>query len=172
MAKSKRKSIERRLQRRSWISYFPIGVQKNPQSLFIGICALVCGVTSLFGLVEPTSITSKMSDNWYTLWAVGFTLGGALLSSAVIFDDILIERLSNRVIEILIAVFVIWAGSAVGWDRAGVTASLAIALIFVLEIRVAVINIELRTAKLAGMLERELNQIIKRNEETPDVTDK
>lgn len=127
--------------KKPWIFYLPRGIQANPAGVFIGMMLAIVGLAGFLGLAEPTTITKALPFWFYTAWAFSLIPMGIGLVIGVIKRDQLWERFTSRSLSILIGVYALWALSAVGPGRAAVTLAFAMILMFVLEVRIGVINV-------------------------------
>lgn len=114
--------------RRPWITYLPYWLQHDSDSIFVSVFLTLVGASSLLGISEPSSITSKMEPWMFNLWGAALVVAGGTATSAIILRDALLKRLASNITGILMLVFAGWATAAVGFPRAGVSVLLALVL--------------------------------------------
>ncbi len=120
-----------------------MSVRNNPAWIFIGGLFVVAGLSMLFGVAEPNAIQQRLNSVPGVLngWGLGLALGGSGLVYATLRSDVILERLTLRILSLSLVVYGLWALMAVGFKRAAVTAALCAMLVFVFEIRIAVIEL-------------------------------
>lgn len=124
-----------------WLFRLPKPFQINSSLLFIALFCMLIGAGALFGLSDPSPITSKMSLPFYNTWGAGLILGGGALGFGIITREQLVEKFSARILGIMLSTFGFWSIAAVGVVRAAVTLSLITMVIFFLEQRICFINV-------------------------------
>lgn len=143
-----------------WLFRLPRAFQVSSSLLFLAFFVMIAGLSALFGLSEPSSITAEMSLPLYSLWGGVVALAGAGLAYGIFTREQLIEKFSARILTIMLLTFMAWAVAAVGASRAGVILTLSAIVIFFLEQRICFINVILEAkqalnSKYGELLEEE-----------------
>ncbi len=130
--------------RKPWILRLPQGIRNNPAWIFIGGLFAISGLSLMFGLAEPTTISRALPPFFLNVWGGCITAGGLTLVWATVRIDFLLEKFILRVLSVLIILYGGWAIAVVGLSRAAVTSVLILMLSVIFEIRLAVINLVVR----------------------------
>lgn len=117
-----------RAAKRPWITFLPYWLQHDAESLFISIILALVGTVTLLGLTNPNSITAQMPDWMFNLWGGGLVIAGCSMIAGIILRDSLLKQLSARWTVVLMLTFATWVIAAVGFERGGISFTLALIL--------------------------------------------
>lgn len=117
----------------------PPGVTNNPSWIFIGVLFTLSGVGILAGVTSENAISEALAPLVRQLWGAFLLIGGVLMVATTIHPDLLLERLTLRVMSITFVTYAGWALAVAGL-RAIMTLLMCLVLWAVFEVRIAVIR--------------------------------
>lgn len=123
-----------------WIMRLPRGLREQPAWIFIGAMIGLAGVSYLTGLTE-SSVSRAVGPVGLQIWGAILAVSGFGLVFAVIHADPILERLTLRGLSVCIIVYLAWLFTIVEWDRLVMSAVLVLILVFIAEIRIAVLKV-------------------------------
>lgn len=121
----------------------PPGLRDQPAWVFIGFLVGMVGLSYLTGITE-SSISHAVGKTGLHVWGAFLMCSGFGVVWATISANHALERFTLRLLSLCLLVYMGWLLTVVDWRRAVMNVALTIVLVFLAEVRVAVLRSLLR----------------------------
>jgi hypothetical protein len=128
-----------------WIMRLPTGLREQPAWVFIGILVGLAGVGYLTGLTE-SSISQTIGTTGLRVWGAFLAFSGFAVTWATIRASPVLEKLALRILSLCLFVYGGWLSLVIDFKRVAMSLVLILTLIFLAEVRVAVLRALFKTA--------------------------